>query len=94
MSAIRLRSDRMGIEVRLDDDTPISDEPVSISVPGGFRVLTITQALELANAISTAALEALQHTIAERCDGRVQHWHPGAPDDVPEYHLTPRRAPK
>ena len=80
----------MGIEVRLDDETPISDDPVSISIPDGFRALTITQALELANAISAAALEALQHTIAEPCDGRETHWHPGMPKDGD----APRRAPR
>lgn len=90
MSAIRLRRDRMGIEVRLDDETPISDDPVSIDVPGGVHTLTITLALELGHAIIGAALEALQHTIAEPCDGREAHWHPG----IPKTGDAPRRAPK
>ncbi len=61
MSAIRLRKTSKGLEVRVDDETPQSDEPIEIAVLPGHSAppthlfLTIPEAEQL--------LEGLQHAI-------------------------------
>lgn len=88
MSAIRLRRERLGVEVRVDDEVPISDRPVTMDAIGETRELTVSEALELGNALIAAALEALRRTIAEPCDGRIPHeWGD-------RHRPGPRRAPR
>jgi hypothetical protein len=72
VSAIRLRRTKKGLEVRVDDETPQSDEPIMVSVAAGhvasptFLNLTIDEADELRNALQWSVLDARAWLEGER----------------------------
>ncbi len=75
MSAIRLRTTKKGLEVRVDDETLISDEPIMLSVVRGHIApptcvcLTTIEALELASALLSAVVDARSDLENERKAG-------------------------
>jgi trehalose utilization protein len=72
MSAIRLRTTTKGLEVRVDDETLQSDEPIEVSVRPGHQAaptwlnLTIDEAEELRNGLQWAILDAKAWKEGER----------------------------
>lgn len=72
MSAIRLRETDKGLEVRVDDETPIGDEPIEVNVLPGhistptYVALTIQEARELRDALSAAIAEAVDSVADEK----------------------------
>ncbi len=75
MSAIRLRTTKKGLEVRVDDETLISDEPIMLSVVNGHMApptclnLTTDEAQDLAYALIAAINEARHALESEKKAG-------------------------
>ncbi len=75
MSAIRLRATSKGLEVRVDDETPISDEPITLQVLNGhiapptFLSLTTNEAQALAYALIAAVNDARRDLENEKRQG-------------------------
>lgn len=72
MSAIRLPRTSKGVEIRVDDETPISDEPISLQVlpgseaPQTYLEFSVDEATEIRDALTRAIDDAKAWKASER----------------------------
>lgn len=73
MSAVRLRAtiDGSSVEIRVDDETPISDDPITLSIIDNeahhtFLSLAIDEAIEIRDALTRAIDDAKTWKASER----------------------------